>query len=217
MIAGTIDAVCNRAAVEEVVLELDVLGEMEPELRFETLHARLLRTIDDARHDEGIRAEIAIAEYGAPRLAAPRAAIVRELHVIGLVLEMLVAVRVECCEVEVLREVLAEVNGPDAERAVALVVGIGILQCVVADAGRRAIREVMLDGAANDIEVAVMENGAAIAVFCFFEIAQVAAAMEEARPGRGEVCVFLMELAGLEGRKKLEKYDVASVITYEGK
>lgn len=35
----------------------------------------------------------------------------------------------------------------------------------------------------------------------------------------GEVAkiVFLMELAGLEGRKKLEKYDVASVITYEGK
>jgi adenine phosphoribosyltransferase len=29
--------------------------------------------------------------------------------------------------------------------------------------------------------------------------------------------VFLMELAGLEGRKKLEKYDVASVIRYEGK
>ena len=35
----------------------------------------------------------------------------------------------------------------------------------------------------------------------------------------GEVTkiIFLMELAGLEGRKKLEKYDVASVITYEGK
>ena len=35
----------------------------------------------------------------------------------------------------------------------------------------------------------------------------------------GEVTriVFLMELAGLEGRKKLEKYDVASVIRYEGK
>ena len=29
--------------------------------------------------------------------------------------------------------------------------------------------------------------------------------------------VFLMELAGLEGRKKLEIYDVASVIRYEGK
>ena len=28
---------------------------------------------------------------------------------------------------------------------------------------------------------------------------------------------ILMELAGLEGRKKLEKYDVASVIRYEGK
>ena len=35
----------------------------------------------------------------------------------------------------------------------------------------------------------------------------------------GEVVkiVFLMELAGLEGRKKLEQYDVASVIRYEGK
>ena len=35
----------------------------------------------------------------------------------------------------------------------------------------------------------------------------------------GEVTkiIFLMELAGLEGRKKLEKYDVASVITYDGK
>ena len=35
----------------------------------------------------------------------------------------------------------------------------------------------------------------------------------------GEVVkiVFLMELAGLRGRDKLQKYDVASVITYEGK
>jgi len=35
----------------------------------------------------------------------------------------------------------------------------------------------------------------------------------------GEVVkiIFLMELAGLKGRDKLEKYDVASVITYEGK
>lgn len=35
----------------------------------------------------------------------------------------------------------------------------------------------------------------------------------------GEVVkiVFLMELAGLKGRDKLQKYDVASVITYEGK
>ena len=29
--------------------------------------------------------------------------------------------------------------------------------------------------------------------------------------------VFLLELAGLEGRKKLEKYDVSSVVTYPGK
>lgn len=35
----------------------------------------------------------------------------------------------------------------------------------------------------------------------------------------GEVVkmVFLMELAGLNGRKVLEKYDVASVVVYEGK
>ena len=35
----------------------------------------------------------------------------------------------------------------------------------------------------------------------------------------GEVVkmLFLMELKGLEGRKKLAKYDVASVISYEGK
>ncbi len=35
----------------------------------------------------------------------------------------------------------------------------------------------------------------------------------------GEVVkiVFLMELAGLKGREKLQKYDVSSVITYEGK
>ena len=35
----------------------------------------------------------------------------------------------------------------------------------------------------------------------------------------GEVVkiIFLMELAGLEGRKKLEKYDVASGVCYEGK
>ena len=29
--------------------------------------------------------------------------------------------------------------------------------------------------------------------------------------------LFLMELKGLEGRKKLDKYDVASIIAYEGK
>ncbi len=34
----------------------------------------------------------------------------------------------------------------------------------------------------------------------------------------GEVVkiIFLMELAGLKGRDRLEKYEVASVITYEG-
>ena len=35
----------------------------------------------------------------------------------------------------------------------------------------------------------------------------------------GEVVkiIFLMELAGLKGREALSKYDVASVIRYEGK
>ena len=35
----------------------------------------------------------------------------------------------------------------------------------------------------------------------------------------GEVVkvIFLMELAGLKGRERLEKYDVASVIRYDGK
>ena len=31
-----------------------------------------------------------------------------------------------------------------------------------------------------------------------------------------KIC-FIMELAGLEGRKRLEGYDVSSAITYEGK
>ena len=35
--------------------------------------------------------------------------------------------------------------------------------------------------------------------------------------GTVEKCVFLMELAGLNGRKKLEGYDVETVISYEGK
>ena len=39
----------------------------------------------------------------------------------------------------------------------------------------------------------------------------------EALGGEVVKIVFLMELEGLEGRKKLEKYNVASVIKYEGK
>ena len=35
--------------------------------------------------------------------------------------------------------------------------------------------------------------------------------------GTVEKCVFLMELAGLNGRKQLEGYDVEAVISYEGK
>lgn len=47
----------------------------------------------------------------------------------------------------------------------------------------------------------------------------VKAAIELVEQLGGEVVkvVFLMELAGLEGRKKLEGYDVQSVIIYEGK
>ena len=46
--------------------------------------------------------------------------------------------------------------------------------------------------------------------------AQVCAGLVEQLGGEIVKIVFLMELAGLEGRKRLENYDVASVITYEG-
>lgn len=44
-----------------------------------------------------------------------------------------------------------------------------------------------------------------------------AAELIEALGGEVTKIVFLMELAGLKGREKLQKYDVSSVITYEGK
>ena len=43
------------------------------------------------------------------------------------------------------------------------------------------------------------------------------AKMVEGLGGEVVKMVFVMELAGLKGREKLEKYDVASVICYEGK
>lgn len=46
---------------------------------------------------------------------------------------------------------------------------------------------------------------------------EAAAKMIEALGGEVVKIVFLMELAGLEGRKRLEKYDVESIIRYEGK
>ena len=46
---------------------------------------------------------------------------------------------------------------------------------------------------------------------------EAAAKLIESLGGEVVKIVFLMELAGLEGRKKLEKYDVSSVICYEGK
>ncbi len=46
---------------------------------------------------------------------------------------------------------------------------------------------------------------------------EAAAKMVEQLGGEVVKIIFLMELAGLEGRKKLEGYDVASVICYEGK
>ena len=46
---------------------------------------------------------------------------------------------------------------------------------------------------------------------------EAAAKLVESLGGEVVKIVFLMELAGLEGRKKLEKYDVASVVCYEGK
>ena len=43
------------------------------------------------------------------------------------------------------------------------------------------------------------------------------ARLVEALGGEVVKIIFLMEPAGLKGRDKLQKYDVASVITYEGK
>ena len=46
---------------------------------------------------------------------------------------------------------------------------------------------------------------------------EAAAQLVEELGGEVVKMVFLMELAGLKGREKLAKYDVASVICYEGK
>ena len=46
---------------------------------------------------------------------------------------------------------------------------------------------------------------------------QAAAELVEALGGEVVKIIFLMELAGLQGRERLKKYDVASVICYEGK
>lgn len=46
---------------------------------------------------------------------------------------------------------------------------------------------------------------------------QAAARLIESLGGEVVKMVFLIELAGLKGREKLEKYDVDSVICYEGK
>ncbi len=46
---------------------------------------------------------------------------------------------------------------------------------------------------------------------------EAAAKLVEKLGGEVVKIIFLMELAGLEGRKKLAKYDVASVVCYEGK
>ncbi len=46
---------------------------------------------------------------------------------------------------------------------------------------------------------------------------EAAAKMVEQLGGEVVKIIFLMELAGLEGRKKLAQYDVASVVCYEGK
>ena len=47
--------------------------------------------------------------------------------------------------------------------------------------------------------------------------AEAAAKLVEQLGGEVVKMVFVMELAGLEGRKKLGKYDVGSLIVYEGK
>ena len=46
---------------------------------------------------------------------------------------------------------------------------------------------------------------------------EAAAELIESLGGQVVKIVFLMELAGLKGRARLEKYDVASVIRYDGK
>lgn len=46
---------------------------------------------------------------------------------------------------------------------------------------------------------------------------QVGVHLVERLGGQVAKIIFLMELAGLKGREKLKGYDVASVITYEGK
>ena len=46
---------------------------------------------------------------------------------------------------------------------------------------------------------------------------EAAAQLVEELGGEVVKIVLLMELAGLHGRDKLAKYDVASVVTYEGK
>ena len=46
---------------------------------------------------------------------------------------------------------------------------------------------------------------------------EAAAKLVEQLGGEVVKIIFLMELAGLEGRKKLEQYDVSSVVCYEGK
>ena len=46
---------------------------------------------------------------------------------------------------------------------------------------------------------------------------EAAAKLVEQLGGEVVKIIFLMELAGLEGRKKLAKYDVGCVVCYEGK
>ena len=46
---------------------------------------------------------------------------------------------------------------------------------------------------------------------------EAAAKLVEELGGEVVKIIFLMELAGLKGRDTLAKYDVASVITYDGK
>ena len=47
--------------------------------------------------------------------------------------------------------------------------------------------------------------------------AQAAVKLVEKLGGKVAKMVFVMELAGLEGRKKLQGYEVESLIIYEGK
>ena len=69
----------------------------------------------------------------------------------------------------------------------------------------------------DNIQIMVADERHVPLVETILDTIEAAAKLVEQLGGEVVKILFLMELAGLEGRKKLEKYDVASVICYEGK